>query len=210
MFERYTEGARRVLFYARFEASQRGESTITAELTLLGLVRERKGISDRILRSVNVSYEQLARELETGKSPHEHIPTSVEIPFSQDAKDVLQLAAVEADDLKHRDIGTEHLLLALLRKDETRAAAILRRHGLTLEGAREQLARIMSTPAELPPELGAVLKTLGRPDIPAVVEHLATLEELVLGVVRPDDPDSQRLHEAILERLDAIRRLLLR
>lgn len=210
MFERYTEGARRVLFYARFEASQRGESTITAELILLGLVREGKGISDRILRSVNVSYEQLARELEAGKSPHEHIPTSVEIRFAQDAKDVLQLAAVEADDLKHSYIGAEHLLLALLRKDETRAAAILMRQGLTLEGAREQLARIMSAPAELPPELGAVPKTLGRPDIPAVVEHLAALEKLVLGVVRADDPDSQRLHEAILERLEAIRRLLLR
>jgi ATP-dependent Clp protease ATP-binding subunit ClpC len=207
VFERYTERARRVLFFARYEAGQRGDRTLAPEHLLLGLIRETKGIHKEILRPVDL--EEVVRQIDTGQSHHEHVPASVEIPFAAEARDILELAKLESDDLKHNYIGTEHLLLALLRREGTRAAAILHSQGLTLEGAREQLASLMATHVSSPPELDADLKSLGRrPDTSAVLEQLAAVEDLVRRLVRSDDPDGSALHEAIVERIAAIRRLL--
>ena len=199
MFERYTESARRALFFARFETSQLRERSITPEHLLLGILREGKGISSQILRRANVSYDQIARQLEGDKKDREPVPTSVEVPFNPEMHDVLHLTMEEADDLAHSYIGTEHLLLGVLRKDQTSAAAILHRHGLTLDHVREQV-RLM-TASEAQPS---------RPDIPPVLEQLAALERLIdrLARAQPGDTETKLLEIDIASRLTAIRDLL--
>ena len=111
MFERYTERARRVLFFARYEASQLGSISIETEHLLLGLIREGKGLTSRIFARSHLSLESIRKEIEGRTVFREKVSTSVEIPFSAETKRVLQFAAEEADRLLHNYIGTEHLLL---------------------------------------------------------------------------------------------------
>ena len=111
MFERYTERARRVLFFARYEASQLGSISIETEHLLLGLIREGKGLTSRIFARSHLSLENIRKEIEGRTVFREKVSTSVEIPFSAETKRVLQFAAEEADRLLHNYIGTEHLLL---------------------------------------------------------------------------------------------------
>src|ERR1051326_2827386 len=116
MFERYTERARRVLFFARYEASQVGSLSIEADHLLLGLVREGKGFAGRVIAAADISFEDLRREIEGHFRFHVRVPTSVEMPFTEETKCILRFAAEEADRLLHTDIGTEHLLLGILRE----------------------------------------------------------------------------------------------
>jgi len=142
MFERYTENARRVLFFARYESSQLGDLQITIEHLLLGLGRATTGTAARILRERGISIEDVRREIERHSAVREKVPTSVEIPFSNETKRVLQFAAEEADGLRHNHIGTEHLLLGVLREEKSRAATILMTRGLRAGELREALAKL--------------------------------------------------------------------
>ena len=141
MFERYTENARRALFFARYEASQLGDLVIKPEHLLLGLVRS-TGTAARIFADRGVSLQDIRRDIESRVASAEKIATSVEIPFDSEAKVALQFAAEEADRLAHHHIGTEHLLLALLRVEQSSAAAILKNHGLQLPQLREVVAKM--------------------------------------------------------------------
>jgi ATP-dependent Clp protease ATP-binding subunit ClpC len=138
MFERYTEDARRALFFARYEASQLGVRSIETEHLLLGLLREAKGFIGRILAPYRIN--ELRNEIATRLEPREKFPTSVEIPFSDETKSVMQSAAREADDLLHSYIGPEHLLLGLLREERSVAGSILISKGMRLESLRKQIA----------------------------------------------------------------------
>jgi ATP-dependent Clp protease ATP-binding subunit ClpA len=93
MFERYTERARRVLFFARYEASQLGSISIETEHLLLGLIREGKGLTSRIFARSHLSLENIRKEIEGRTVFREKVSTSVEIPFSAETKRVLQFAA---------------------------------------------------------------------------------------------------------------------
>ena len=96
MFERYTERARRVLVFARYEASQLGSISIETEHLLLGLIREGKGLTSRIFARSHLSLENIRKEIEGRTVFREKVSTSVEIPFSAETKRVLQFAAEEA------------------------------------------------------------------------------------------------------------------
>src|SRR6266404_6048518 len=109
MFERYTERARRVIFFARYEASQYGSPYIETEHLLLGLLREDRAVAKRFLDEVNVE-EGIRAEIEKHITPGEQFPTSVEVPLTPESKRALKLAAEEADRLGHRHVGTEHVL----------------------------------------------------------------------------------------------------
>jgi ATP-dependent Clp protease ATP-binding subunit ClpA len=137
MFERYTEKARRVIFFARYEASQFGSPSIESEHLLLGLVRE----SHEIARRVG-SQESIREQVEKCRSARPGIPTSVDLPLSGECKRILEWAAEEAERLAHRHIGTEHLLLGLLREQESLAARILHEKGEVLEQLREHYGTI--------------------------------------------------------------------
>ena len=141
MFERYTEKARRVIFFARYEASQFGSPYIETEHLLLGLLREDKALTNRFLRS-HASVESIRKQIEAHTTIREKVSTSVDLPLSNECKRVLAYAAEEAERLGHKHIGTEHLLLGLLREEKSFAAEILQERGLKLAGIREELARV--------------------------------------------------------------------
>ena len=144
MFERYTERARRVLFFARYEASQLGSISIETEHLLLGLIREGKGLTSRIFARSHLSLENIRKEIEGRTVFREKVSTSVEIPFSTETKRVLQQAAEEADRLLHNHIGTEHLLLGILREEHSVAASILSEKGMRLKTVREDIVQLLN------------------------------------------------------------------
>ena len=145
MFERYTERARRVLFFARYEASQLGSVSIGTEHLLLGLIREGKGLTSRIFARSHLSLETIRKDIETStKIPREKVSTSVEIPFNDETKQVLHHAADEADRLLHNYIGTEHLLLGLLREQQSVAAIRLIEKGMRLDSVREDIVQLLN------------------------------------------------------------------
>ena len=140
MFEKYTEKARRVIFFARYEASQFGCTYIETEHLLLGLLREDKALTNRFLRA-HTSIDSIRKQIEGRTTLREKVSTSVDLPLSQESKRVLAFAAEEAERLSHKHIGTEHLLLGLLREDKSFAAEILHERGLRLTALREELSR---------------------------------------------------------------------
>jgi ATP-dependent Clp protease ATP-binding subunit ClpC len=141
MFERYTEKARRVIFFARYEASQFGSPYIETEHLLLGLLREDKALTNRFRRS-HASIESIRKQIEGRTTIRDKVSTSVDLPLSQECKRVLAYAAEEAERLSDKHIGTEHLLLGLLREDKCFAAEILHERGLRLSTLRDELSRV--------------------------------------------------------------------
>src|SRR5215813_7600748 len=140
MFERYTERARRVIFFARYEASQFGSMTIETEHLLLGLIREDKNLINRFLQN-HSSIDSIRKEIEARIPIHERVPTSVDLPLSLECRRILAYAAEEAERLNHRHIGTEHLLLGILREENSVGAQVLQQRGLKLEVVREELVQ---------------------------------------------------------------------
>ncbi len=148
MFERYTERARRVLFFARYEASQLGCLSIETEHLLLGLIREGKGLTSRIFARSHLSLENIRKEIEGRVVFQEKVSTSVEIPFSVETKRALGFAAEEADRMLHNYIGTEHLLLGLLREERSVAASVLTDKGMRLHTVREDIRQLLNESPE--------------------------------------------------------------
>ncbi len=144
MFEKYTEKARRVIFFARYEASQFGSPYIETEHLLLGLIREDKTLTNRFFPKANSSIDTIRKEIEGRSLVREKVSTSVDLPFSDESKRVLNCAAEESERLSHKHIGTEHILMGLLREEKSVAAEILRERGLRLGMVREELGRGVS------------------------------------------------------------------
>ncbi len=145
MFERYTEKARRVIFFARYEASQYGSPYIETEHLLLGLFREDHTLTRKFLGEKGGT-QSLRDEIESQITIRERISTSVEVPLSVESKHILNNAAAEAERLGNKHVGTEHLLLGILHEDGSLAARLLTERGLTLAWLREELARLSSEP----------------------------------------------------------------
>jgi len=138
MFERYTEKARRVIFFARYEASHYGSSYIETEHILLGQLRENKSLSMRLLPLGAV--ESLRAQIDAHTLRGESIPTNVDLPLSSESNRALAYAAEEAERLDHKHVGTEHLLLGLLREEDCFAARMLRQRGVEISKLRLTLA----------------------------------------------------------------------
>jgi hypothetical protein len=139
MFERFTEKARRVVFFARYEASQYGSHSIETEHMLLGLLREDSGLRMRLLSQPG-AIESIRKELDSKIPRRERIATLVEVPISSECKQALNLAVEEAEQLGRAHVGTEHLILGLLHVEKCVAATILAAHKITLAGFRDFLA----------------------------------------------------------------------
>jgi ATP-dependent Clp protease ATP-binding subunit ClpC len=151
MFERYTEKARRVIFFARYEASQFGSPYIETEHLLLGLLREDKALTNRFLRQ-HSSVDSIRKQIEGHTTIREKVSTSVDLPLSNECKRVLAYAAEEAERLSHKHIGTEHLLLGLLREEKCFAAEILHERGLKLQTIREEMQRTTQEKVQAQPQ----------------------------------------------------------
>jgi ATP-dependent Clp protease ATP-binding subunit ClpC len=167
MFERYTEKARRVIFFARYEASQFGAPAIEPEHLLLGLMREDKTLTGRFFPRAQISIESIRKEIEGRTLLREKISTSVELPLAPETKRVLAFSHEESDRLQHRHIGTEHLLLGLLREERSMAAEILYERGLRLNAVRDEIAR----------QSGADSRNSQKKDTPHLIEFSRDLTE---------------------------------
>ena len=134
MFQRYTERARRSIFFARYEASQFGSKMIDTEHLLLGILREH---SKDPLAESGTTFEEIRTRIERQKPPSgQRVPTSVDLPLSHQVKRALIYAMEEADHLKHASIDNRHLLMGLLREKNCFAAGVLRDQGITIEALR--------------------------------------------------------------------------
>jgi hypothetical protein len=139
MFERYTERARRVIFFSRYEASQLGSPMIETEHMLLGILREDPNVLRRFMGDP-IETKQIGDEIAKRVPVREKIRTSIDLPLSYECKRILANAAQEAEALGHRHIGVEHLLLGTLRDEKCVAAQILTARGLKLDLVREKMA----------------------------------------------------------------------
>ncbi len=151
MFERFTEKARRAVFFARYEASQFGSPYIETEHLLLGTLREDRRLTGQLLNASDV--EAIRKQIEQNTLVREKVPTSVDLPLSNEAKRILAYSAEEAEMLSHHWIGTEHLLLGTLREEGCFAADLLRKHAATLERGRELASKLPP-----PSGMGGVLR----------------------------------------------------
>jgi hypothetical protein len=140
VFERYTEKARRAIFFARYEASSFGSPYIDSEHLLLGLLRESKALSHKLFSGTSFTVDNIRKEIEGHTTVREKIPTSVDVPLSNESKHILHHASEEADRLGHKHIGTEHLLAGMLLEKDCYAARLLGEHGISLEGVRSGLS----------------------------------------------------------------------
>src|SRR4051812_41032418 len=144
MFERFTEQARRVLFFSRYEASQLGSSVIDTEHLLLGLINEPKRLIARLFADAGIALDDIRDEVRRRVSVGSKVSTSTEIPFSAAVKRALQHADQEAGGLRHDYIGTEHLLLGLLHEQDSIAAGVLMSRGLRIGAVREQIVELLN------------------------------------------------------------------
>jgi ATP-dependent Clp protease ATP-binding subunit ClpC len=142
MFEKFTEKAKRILFLARYEASQQGSKQIMTEHILLGLLKEGEETTRELFTRAHVSMDLLQAELEKRNPVREKLSTSVEIPFGEETKQILQFAEEEAERLMHPNIGTEHILLGLLRLEGCTAGQLLAERGMRLYAVREDAVNI--------------------------------------------------------------------
>ena len=126
MFNRFTERARKVIILAKEEARRFNHDYIGTEHILLGLIREGEGVAAAVLQKLDVSLENIRLEIEKLVQPGPTTQIIGDIPFTPRAKKALELAAEEARSLGHNYIGTEHLLLGLIREGEGIASQVLK------------------------------------------------------------------------------------
>jgi uncharacterized protein (TIGR03435 family) len=188
MFNRFTQRALRVLFYARSEISQLGSSAIEPEHILLGVLDESRGLGSRILARTGDTFDDFRSDIVGRLTGGEKIPESDDIPFSASCKRALQYAAEEADRLLHKYVGTEHLLLGLLREERSVAAEVLAARGVTIEAVREAIVELLISgeQPEPPGPPSTPANTYQWPQIPFVPSR--TVHILYSGMQSPQPP----------------------
>jgi hypothetical protein len=151
MFERFTDRARRVVVLAQEEARHLNHNYIGTEHILLGLIHEREGIAARALTELDISLEAVRAQVVEIVGRGAEAPTG-HIPFTPRAKKVLELSLREALSLGHNYIGTEHILLGLIREGEGVAAQVLVKLGASFERVRQQVIQILADTSQLQAE----------------------------------------------------------
>lgn len=151
MFERYTERARRVIFFARYETSMLGGTTIESEHFLLGLLREETNLLQQLLQRPDIQDEMRAR-IKARITTREKVPTTADLPLSEECKRILKYSEEEAGRLNHRSIATEHLLLGVLREKGCLAEQLLTEAGVSLDAARDAVRRVSPPDRPMTPE----------------------------------------------------------
>jgi len=188
MFDRFTLRAKLALFYARHEVSQLGSDAIEPEHVLLGLLGEGKGLGSRILARTGVVLDDVRSDVLHRLTADEKIPEDDTVPFSASCERALQYAAEEADRESHKYIGTDHLLLGLLREERSVAADVLAAKGLRIEAVHAAIVELRSRGEEPeapgPPPTPA--NTYHWPQIPFVPSR--TVHILRSGMRWPNQP----------------------
>jgi ATP-dependent Clp protease ATP-binding subunit ClpC len=160
----FTERVRKVLQMAREEAQRLHHEYVGTEHILLGLIREGEGVAAAVLQNLNVDLDEIQQKIEeTVKKGKAAQATGPDLPYTSRAKKVLELAMSEARELNHSYVGTEHLLLGLLREEKGIAAQVLTDAGVNLDAARAETLRLLGT--EMPQQGGgaAAPQSTGQP-----------------------------------------------
>jgi ATP-dependent Clp protease ATP-binding subunit ClpC len=187
VFERFTDRARRAVVLAQEEARMLNHDYIGTEHLLLGLASERDGVAGKALMSLDISIEAIRRQVEEIVGQGHAAPTG-HIPFTPRSKKVLELSLREALQLGHNYIGTEHILLGLVREGEGVATQVLVQLGANLSGVRETVIQLMSGWTESAAssggeEIGVFTETVGASveavadDAPTCPNCFASLDE---------------------------------
>ncbi|MEL6555785.1 MAG: ATP-dependent Clp protease ATP-binding subunit, partial [Cyanobacteria bacterium J06621_11] len=173
MFERFTEKAIKVIMLAQEEARRLGHNFVGTEQILLGLIGEGTGVAAKVLKSMGVNLKDARIEVEKIIGRGSGF-VAVEIPFTPRAKRVLELSLEEARQLGHNYIGTEHLLLGLIREGEGVAARVLENLGVDLSKVRTQVIRMLGETAEV----SGSSSSQGRTKTPTLDEFGANLTQM--------------------------------
>jgi ATP-dependent Clp protease ATP-binding subunit ClpC len=144
-FNRFTERARKVILLAKEEAKRFNHDYIGTEHILLGLVKEGEGVAAAVLTSLGLDSENIREEVEKLVQPGLAKVLSDDIPFTPRAKKVIELAMDEARNLGHNYIGTEHLLLGLIREGDGVASQVLMNMGLDLKSVRDEVLNLLGS-----------------------------------------------------------------
>jgi ATP-dependent Clp protease ATP-binding subunit ClpC len=202
MFERFTDRARRVVVLAQEEARMLEHNYIGTEHVLLGLIHEGEGVAAKALRALDVDLDTLRREVEALVGRGQQPMPGQHIPFTPQAKKVLELALRESVQLGHDYIGTEHLLLGLVREGEGPAAQVLQQRGIELNMVRQEVIRLLHghqagegrrrrrVAWARPGVEGTTLEEISH-QLRVLGARLAAIEEK-LGI--EESPERQRLH----------------
>ena len=170
MFERFTDRARRVVVLAQEEARMLNHNYIGTEHILLGLIHEGEGVAAKALESLGISLEAVRQQVEEIIGQGQQAPSG-HIPFTPRAKKVLELSLRESRQLGHDYIGTEHILLGLIREGEGVAAQVLVKLGADLNRVRQQVIQLLHVhPGEEPPPPAAASRERGLP--PEIADRL--------------------------------------
>ncbi len=172
MFNRFTERARKVIILAKEEAKRFNHDYIGTEHILLGLVREGEGVAATVLEKMGVSLENIRIEIEKLVQPGPATQIIGDLPFTPRAKKALELAAEEARSLGHNYIGTEHLLLGLIREEEGVASQVLLNLNLDLSTVRNKVMEVLGSEV---PGLGASVAKSKTPALDAFGRDLTAL-----------------------------------
>jgi len=217
MFERFTDRARRVVVLAQEEARGLNHNYIGTEHILLGLIHEGEGVASKALESLGISLEAVREQVQEIIGQGQQAPTG-HIPFTPRAKKVLELSLREALQLGHNYIGTEHILLGLLREEEGLAARVLESLDITVERVRAQVVRIVGsgeevTSGQIPftPRAKKVLELALREALSLGHNYIGT-EHILLGLVRENegvaarilldfDADSEKIRNEVIRML---------
>jgi ATP-dependent Clp protease ATP-binding subunit ClpC len=147
MFERFTDRARRVVVLAQEEARMLNHNYIGTEHILLGLIREGEGVAAKSLESLGISLDAVRQQVEEVVGQGQHVPSG-HIPFTKRAKKALELSMRESIQLGHSYIGTEHILLGLIREGDGVAAQALVKLGADLNQVRQQVIQLLHGPGK--------------------------------------------------------------
>ena len=214
MYERFTDRSRKVMQLANQEAMRFDHEYIGTEHILLGLVKEGSGVAANVLKNLDINLQRVRREVE---QIVQHGPGSEEVvrgrlPHTPRAKKVIDYSVEEARRLNHNYIGTEHLLLGLLREEEGVAAHVLMNLGLKFDRVREEILNLLGrnfpnesrkVAAPLPPGPGRP-EGLTDEELRAVrerIRHLAEQKDLFVAVQNFEEAARLRAEEAALTRL---------
>src|SRR3984957_11614569 len=181
MFERFTDRARRVVVLAQEEARMLNHNYIGTEHVLLGLIHEGEGVAAKALESLGISLDAVRQRVEEIIGQGQQAPSG-HIPFTPRAKKVLELSRREASQLGHNYIGTEHILLGLIREGDGVAAQVLVHLGADLNRVRQQVIQLIGVtqpePGRRPPWEGALVAEM-QARLEAIEGRLAALEQRV-------------------------------
>jgi ATP-dependent Clp protease ATP-binding subunit ClpC len=204
MFERFTESARRTLFFARYEVSKLGGRAIEAEHLLLGMLRAPEGVATRLLSAAGISYSEVRAAIQGHTAGAAGVPVSEEIPFSAEAKRVLERAGKEADGFAHKDIDNEHLLVAMVREDGSFAAGLLGRAGLNMSNVVDSISNASQSRQEPAPAGRGVVSQPPSTPLGALEAIRIPAEDLARSAI---DPAAARLRlDGIYRHLDTLKR----